>query len=147
MPCPFLLPHLLCHWVLKLGQLWERVCFHLSNCVVWDPQPLPSAQQEDKWEKDTEPGAGTDTNHKISLPPKGGVPRWHSCKEPPADVEDAGDTGPDPWVGKILWRRAWQPTPVFLPGESHGQRRPGGYSSCGHYSPRRSRKSQTRLSD
>ena len=26
------------------------------------------------------------------------------------------------WVGKIPWRRAWQPTPVFLPGESHGQR-------------------------
>ena len=29
----------------------------------------------------------------------------------------------DPWVGKISWRRAQQPTPVFLPGESHGQRR------------------------
>ena len=28
----------------------------------------------------------------------------------------------DPWVGKILWRRARQPTPVFLPGKSHGQR-------------------------
>ena len=27
----------------------------------------------------------------------------------------------DPWVGKILWRREWQSTPVFLPGESHGQ--------------------------
>ena len=27
-----------------------------------------------------------------------------------------------PWVGRIPWRRAWQPTPVFLPGESHGQR-------------------------
>ena len=27
----------------------------------------------------------------------------------------------DPWVGKIPWRRLWQPTPVFLPGESHGQ--------------------------
>ena len=26
------------------------------------------------------------------------------------------------WVGKIPWRRAWQSTPVFLPGESHGQR-------------------------
>ena len=26
------------------------------------------------------------------------------------------------WVGKIPWRRTWQPTPVFLPGESHGQR-------------------------
>ena len=30
--------------------------------------------------------------------------------------------GFDPWVVKIPWRRAWQPTPVFLPGESHGQR-------------------------
>ena len=28
----------------------------------------------------------------------------------------------DPWVGKIPWREVWQPTPVFLPGESHGQR-------------------------
>ena len=27
----------------------------------------------------------------------------------------------DPWIRKIPWRRAWQPTPVFLPGESHGQ--------------------------
>ena len=27
-----------------------------------------------------------------------------------------------PWVGEIPWRRAWQPTPVFLPGKSHGQR-------------------------
>ena len=27
----------------------------------------------------------------------------------------------DPWVGKILWRRKWQPTPVFLPGESQGR--------------------------
>ena len=30
--------------------------------------------------------------------------------------------GIDPWVGKIPWRRKWQPTPAFLPGESHGQR-------------------------
>ena len=28
--------------------------------------------------------------------------------------------GFDPWVGKIPWRREWQPTEVFLPGESHG---------------------------
>ena len=32
------------------------------------------------------------------------------------------NSGFDPWVGKIPWRRAWQPTPVFLPGESQGQR-------------------------
>ena len=39
--------------------------------------------------------------------------------------------GFDPWVGKIPWRRAWQPTPVFLPGECHGQRSLAGYSPWG----------------
>ena len=34
----------------------------------------------------------------------------------------------DPWVRKICWRRVWQPTPVFLPKESHGQRSLVGYS-------------------
>ena len=37
----------------------------------------------------------------------------------------------DPWVRKIPRRRAWQPTSVFLPGESHGQRSLAGYSPCG----------------
>ena len=37
----------------------------------------------------------------------------------------------DPLVRKILWRREWQPTPIFLPGESHGQRRPAGCSPWG----------------
>jgi len=32
------------------------------------------------------------------------------------------------WIGKIPWRRAWQPTSVFLPGEFHGQRSLSGYS-------------------
>ena len=36
-----------------------------------------------------------------------------------------------PWVKKICWRRAPKPTPVFLPGESHGQRRLAGYSPQG----------------
>ena len=35
------------------------------------------------------------------------------------------------WVGKIPWRRAWQPSLVFLPGESHGQRGLAGYSPWG----------------
>ena len=39
--------------------------------------------------------------------------------------------GFEPWVGKIPWRRDWQPPPVFLPGESHGQRGPAGYSPWG----------------
>ena len=38
----------------------------------------------------------------------------------------------DPWVMQILWRRKWQPTPVFLPGKSHGQRSLVGYSPWGH---------------
>ena len=38
----------------------------------------------------------------------------------------------DPWVGKLPWRREWQPTPVFLPGEFHGQRALIGYSPLGH---------------
>jgi len=37
----------------------------------------------------------------------------------------------DPGVGKIPWKREWQPTPVFLPGELHGQRSLEGYSPCG----------------
>ena len=37
----------------------------------------------------------------------------------------------NPWVGTIPWRRKWQPTPVFLPGESHRQRNPGRLQSMG----------------
>ena len=38
----------------------------------------------------------------------------------------------DPWVGKIPGRRKWQPTPIFLPGKSHGQKSLVGYSPWGH---------------
>ena len=41
------------------------------------------------------------------------------------------ETPVDPWIGKMPWRRAWQPTPVFLPGKSHGQRSLVGYSPWG----------------
>ena len=42
-----------------------------------------------------------------------------------------GRPGFDPWVEKISWRRRWQPTPVFLPGRSHGQRSLAGNSPRG----------------
>ena len=48
-----------------------------------------------------------------------------------ANAGDARDEF-DPWVRKIPWRRAWKPTPVFLPGESHGQRILMGYRPWGH---------------
>ena len=48
-----------------------------------------------------------------------------------ASCLQCGRPGFDPWVGKILWRRKWQPTPVLLPGKSHGQRSMVGYSPRG----------------
>ena len=54
----------------------------------------------------------------------------HIGKEPTRNAEDIGDTF-YPWVRIIPWRRKWQPTPVSLPGESHGQRSPAGYSPWG----------------
>ena len=48
-----------------------------------------------------------------------GLPWWLSGKEAACQCRRLAF---NPWVGKIPWRRAWQPTPVFLPGESQGQR-------------------------
>ena len=50
------------------------------------------------------------------------LPRWLSSKEPAYQCRKHKTHGFHPWVGKIPWRRKWQPSPVFLPGESHGQR-------------------------
>ena len=64
---------------------------------------------------------------------------WHQVsgtvvKNPPANAGNAGDARvgsldwEDPWIGKIPWRRKWQPAPVFLLGAFHGQRSLAGYS-------------------
>ena len=45
---------------------------------------------------------------------------------------NAGDPGSIPGSGRFPWRRAWQPTPAFLPGEPHGQRSLVGSSPRGH---------------
>ena len=52
-------------------------------------------------------------------------------KIPATNAEDS-ICGFNSLLGKIPWRRKWQPTLVFLPGESHGQRRLAGYSAWGH---------------
>ena len=52
-------------------------------------------------------------------------------KNPPANAGDLGDKF-NPWVRKIIWRRAWPPTPVSSPGEAQGQRSLAGYSPWGH---------------
>ena len=55
--------------------------------------------------------------------PGGSVGKESTC--------NAGDSGLDPWVGKIPWKRAWQPIPVFLPGESPWTEESGGMQSMG----------------
>ena len=52
-------------------------------------------------------------------------------KNSPANADRRKRHGFDPWMGKIPWRRAWQPTVVFLPGEFHGQRSLVGHSPWG----------------
>ena len=56
------------------------------------------------------------------------LPRWNSGKEFACQCKRCGF---DPWVGKILWSRKWQPTLVFLVTKFHGQKRLVGYSPWG----------------
>ena len=56
-------------------------------------------------------------------------PGGASGKEPACQCKRDKRWGFDPRVGKIPWRRAWQPTPVFLPGESPWTEEPGGLQS------------------
>ena len=51
-----------------------------------------------------------------------GFPGGAMVKNLPASAGDSGDTSLNPESGRFLWRRKWQPTPVFLPGEPYGQR-------------------------
>ena len=56
----------------------------------------------------------------------GDFPGGSDSKESACNI---GDPRFDPWIGKIPWRKEWQPTPVFLPGELLGQRRLAGLQS------------------
>ena len=67
----------------------------------------------------------------ISPFPFGGFPGGASGKEPACQCRRHKRRGFDPLVEKMPWRRKWHPAPVFLPGESHGQRILVGYSPWG----------------
>ena len=60
---------------------------------------------------------------------KQGFPRWLGGKE---SIYQCRRLRFDSWVGKIPWRRKWEPTPVFLPGKSYGHRSLVGNSPWGH---------------
>ena len=61
-----------------------------------------------------------------------GFPCCTSGKEPACQCRRHQRHQFDPWIGKILWIRKWQPTPVFLSRESHGQRSLVGPSPWDH---------------
>ena len=58
--------------------------------------------------------------------------RWCGDKESTCQCKRGRRHGFRLWVGKIVWKRKWQPPPVFLPGKFHGQRSLVGYSPWGH---------------
>ena len=69
------------------------------------------------------------TGFYIITQPKVGLPGGLNCKESACQCRRHRF---NPWVRKIPWRKEWQATPVFLPGEFHRQRSLAGYSPWGH---------------
>ena len=85
-------------------------------------QGPPGGCSKAAWLKTTMPGFLSSLRNALGFP--GGT----IGTEPTCQCRRHKRRGFDPWVGKIPWRKAWQPTPVFLPGESHEQRSLEGYS-------------------
>ena len=105
----------------KAAYQWEARAPHLESS-------LRSPQLEQS------PHAAMKTQHSqksINKTINWGFPGGASGKEPACQCRRHKRCGLDPWVRKILWKRAWQPTPVFLPGASHGKRSPADYSPWG----------------
>ena len=80
------------------GRVWISSCRQIYQMQVLD--------QESSWLRLPVGATGTEPSDQCSRPKRYGF---------------------DPWVEKIHWKRSWQPTPVFLPGESRGQKNLAGY--------------------
>ena len=75
------------------------------------------------------PGNETDSVGSVGLM---GLPRWRKWWRTLLPCRRHQRHGFDPWMGKESWRRAWHPSAVFLPGESHGQGSLVGCNPEGH---------------
>ena len=121
-PFPSCLP-----WLLLLGKARVTDWRSLSQCLGLLASPLRIMQSLGV--------ALSSSSCKLLLviTPLSWWHRWYriclQCRRP----------GFNPWIRKSPWRRKWEPTPVFLPGEYHGQEKPGGLQSMGS-------QSRTRLS-
>ena len=93
-----------------------------SRQEYWSGLTFPSLR--DLPDPGIEPGSPTLQADALPSEPPGKP----MVKKPPAKCRRHKKFRFDPWVEKITWRRKWQLTPVFLPGESHGQRSLVGYS-------------------
>jgi len=100
-----------------------RVINHADICFRLGFSPTPSQLR-----RVIEETACTEMSLIKETHPVWGFPSGTSGKEPACQRRRYKRRGFNPWVGKIPWRRAWQPTPVFLPGESQRQGSLEGYS-------------------
>ena len=89
----------------------RRDQWSLQNCKFWN--------REFRWLPE---GLVCQTGLETSTGTFRGLPRWLSGKESACQCSRPRRLRFDPWIRKIPWRRKWQPTTVFLPGKSHGQR-------------------------
>ena len=115
-----------CMW----GDAWlGRSSLDPPSCPRWRVCDSPMLEtQIIKW---GDPSPLTFSHLKIGGAPVG-LPGGAGGEEPACQCRRREKCGFDPWVRKIPWRRAWQLTPVYLPGESHAQRSLVGHSRQGH---------------
>ena len=98
------------------------ICFSLSDLLhsIWQTLGPSTLLQKTRFHFFLWPS---------NIPP--GFPGGASSKESACQSRRCKRCGFDPWVEKTLWSRKWQPSPVFLPRESHEQKSLVGYSPWG----------------
>jgi len=108
--------------VLSANRLWFCFSATLSSWFLSPGFPLWYCSRMGLWKLSQRVGLNSE-NRSFS---SGAL-----VKNPLANAEDTDYTGSIPGLGRFPWGRKWQPTPVFLPGKSHGQRSMVDYSPWG----------------
>ena len=116
-----------------LGELCRvLLCFNPSSLILLNSENRGKDKKENnqKLGKDNLVLGGLDFNLNQQFWSIVGLPRWLRWLKKKKKIHlQCGKPGFNPWVRKVPWRRKWQPTPVFLPGEFHEQRSLAVYSS------------------
>ena len=104
-------------WVSACGVPWHwsLVCFSQMHIVAYSSNNSNNTKNGQSWRPNCVWGVSSEHSFFFFL----GFPRWLSSKESACQYRRRRFNS---WVRKIPWRREWQPTPVFLPGESQRQR-------------------------